>query len=141
MDEWLETHLPATALAAAEAREFLRAALKTWALDGLGDLTELLATELVTNAVAHVGEDPIVLRVRADAERLRVEVQDPGNDPPILRRVDDTTPGGRGVLIVDALASDWGTLQGPPGSKTVWFEIDVETATGEMHPSDREGRA
>jgi anti-sigma regulatory factor (Ser/Thr protein kinase) len=137
MDEWLETNLPATALAAAEARGFLRAALKTWALDGFGEVTELLATELVTNAVIHVGEDPIVLRVRADAERLRVEVHDRSTAEPVIRRGDDTTVGGRGVRIVDALATEWGTLQEPPDGKSVWFELDVETATEEVHAPDR----
>jgi anti-sigma regulatory factor (Ser/Thr protein kinase) len=96
-------------------------------------MTELLATELVTNAVQHVGKDPIVLRVRADAERLRVEVHDPGESAPVLRRVDDSTLGGRGILIVDTLASEWGTLDDGPRGKSVWFEIDVVTATREAH--------
>jgi anti-sigma regulatory factor (Ser/Thr protein kinase) len=135
MDEWLETRLPATALAAAEARGFLRAALETWALDGFGEVTELLTTELVTNAVIHVGREPIVLRVGADTERIRVEVHDPGSSAPIIRHVDDTTLGGRGVLIVDSLATKWGTRHDDPIGKSVWFEIDVNTATDEVHPT------
>jgi hypothetical protein len=40
---------------------------------------------------------------------------------------------GRGVLLIDALASQWGIEQHAEGGKTVWFEIDVTTATDEVH--------
>jgi anti-sigma regulatory factor (Ser/Thr protein kinase) len=136
MTEWLEMKLPASPGAAAEAREFLWSALETWALDGLGEVTELLASELVTNAVTHVGEQPIVLRVRAGSDRIRVEVDDPGGGEPFIRHVDETTTHGRGLLIVESLATAWGTRHHPDDGKSVWFEVDVETADAEMHPPD-----
>src|SRR5688572_9385124 len=105
-NEWLETQLPATAVAAAEARGFLRAVLETWALDGLGDVTELLATELVTNALRHAG-GPVTLRVAADADRIRVEVDDPVRTEPVKLDLDLDSDGGRGVFLIDALASSW----------------------------------
>src|SRR5438552_15282079 len=49
--DWYETELPALNTSPGMARAFLREALKTWNLDGLGEVTEVLTTELVTNVV------------------------------------------------------------------------------------------
>jgi|1186.fasta_scaffold75722_2 anti-sigma regulatory factor (Ser/Thr protein kinase) len=132
--EELETRLPASIIAAAEARGFLRAALETWALDGLGEVTELLATELVTNAVVHVGT-PLTLRVQSRDGLIRVEVDDDASAGPVVRHVDTRIEHGRGAYIVDQLATRWGT-EPREGGKTVWFEIDVVTATEEVHGTD-----
>ena len=130
----VETQFPGTPDSPQSARAFLRAALETWQLDGFGDVTELLTDELVANVVRHVGS-PLTLRAQTDGPTLRIEVDDPSTDPPVLRHPDVHEDRGRGILLVDALATQWGTDIHSDG-KTVWFEIDVSTATEEVHGSD-----
>jgi anti-sigma regulatory factor (Ser/Thr protein kinase) len=120
-------------MAASEARAFLRTALQTWALDGLGEITELLATELVTNAVMH-GEAPITLSVQAH-DAVRVEVTDQSAIEPALLSVADVLEHGRGIFIIDRLATRWGSEPTDTGGKTVWFELDVTAATQEVPQS------
>lgn len=81
---------------------------------------ELLTSELATNAVAHAQTD-FEVRVTARPHGVRVEVT---NDAPemlaAIRQADHR--GGRGLRIVEALASAWGTTQ-DRSNKTVWFEL------------------
>jgi anti-anti-sigma factor len=92
------------------------------------DAVILMTSELVTNAVIHP-EHPagavISLQVTAYRDRVRVEVTDSGDgfDPTVKRPPRET--GGRGLFLVDALASRWGTRRSDPGERfTVWFELD-----------------
>jgi hypothetical protein len=116
------------------ARAFLRDTLQTWELDGLGDVTELLADELVCNVVRHVG-GAMQLRAVRRASSIRIEVDDPSTEPPVLQSPDPLDERGRGILLVESLATTWGVDIHDTG-KTVWFEIDVDTATEEVHGSD-----
>ena len=117
------------------AREFLRETLATQRMDGFGELSELLTTELVANVVDHVGS-PITLRVYAVEGALRVEVDDAGTDAPAVQPRNALTPRGNGMLLVDGLANRWG-VEARAGGKTVWFELDVVTATEEVHGPTR----
>ena len=108
---------------AARAAGLARAALDRH----LGDLTRrrradagLLVSELVTNAFRH-GRPPITLNIDADAERVRVEVEDAGGGRP-LRRPEPGADGGWGLLLVESTADRWGVAD---GSTSVWFEIDT----------------
>ena len=130
-DETIETQFPSTESSPASARAFLRAALGTWRLDGFGEVTELLTDELVANVVRHV-DAPMTVRAICRPERIRVEVEDPSTEPPRLMQPDTDTMRGRGIMLVEALATDWGAEVHDAG-KTVWFEIDVTTATREVH--------
>ena len=130
--ESVETHLPPLPNSSATARAFLREALRTWDLDGFGDVTEVLTTELVSNVVRHVGA-PMTLRASRTPTSIRVEVDDPSDEPPVKRSPGPSAERGRGVLLIDALSNQWGTEQHAEGGKTVWFEIDVTTATEEVH--------
>jgi anti-sigma regulatory factor (Ser/Thr protein kinase) len=116
------------------ARAFLRDTLRTWELDGFGDVTELLADELVCNVVRHVGE-PMRLRAVRSSSSIRIEVDDPSTERPVLRSPDPLDERGRGILLVESLATSWGVDMRETG-KTVWFEIDVATATEEVHGAD-----
>lgn len=53
-----------------------------------------------------------------------LEVLDSNTTAPVLKRPDFNSRGGRGVWLVDVLASRWGFHPSPPG-KAVWFEIDL----------------
>ena len=129
--ESVETQLPSSTNSPQLARAFLRSTLETWKLDGFGDVTELLVTELVANVVTHVGA-PMTLRVQRSPSTMRVEIDDPSTEVPVVRHPDPAEEHGRGVLLVDQLANAWGVDPRGDG-KTVWFEIDVSTATAEVH--------
>ena len=111
--------LVAEPTAASQARRLVRAALVDWELDRLLDTTELLVSELVTNAVRY-SEAPIGLRLRKTAHVLLVEVADPLPDPPLERQSAGTDEGGRGLQLVHRLADSWGTRSEGAG-KVVWF--------------------
>ena len=121
--------------AARRAREFLRDALQIWCLQGVSDIAELLTGELVANVVLHVGA-PMELRAIRHQASLRIEVADPSPTPPVVRHPDPADDHGRGILLVDSLASAWGVVT-RPGGKTVWFELGLEA----LREQGSEGRA
>jgi hypothetical protein len=129
--ESVETQLPSSPTTPQLARRFLRAALQTWELDGFGAVTELLATELVSNVVMHVGK-PMTLRVTRDDDSMTVEVDDPSPALPTMQHPGADDEHGRGILLVNELANSWGAHPRVDG-KTVWFALDVSTATAEPH--------
>jgi anti-sigma regulatory factor (Ser/Thr protein kinase) len=88
---------------------------------------ELLAGELVSNAVVHgpAGE-PVRVAVRVDGPRVRVAVSDRGGGVPQVRHAEPTEPSGRGMALVEALSTTWGTARLPDGGTTVWFELDTD---------------
>lgn len=84
---------------------------------------ELIVSELATNAVRHAGT-PFRVRVERDGESVRVAVDDRSDDRP--ERVEpDGYRGGRGLRIVDTLASEWGTEPADGGGKRVWARVDL----------------
>ncbi|MFH9547462.1 ATP-binding protein [Streptomyces sp. NPDC051445] len=122
----VEWTFPADPGAVRTARRAVRGQLHAWGLDSLSDITALLVSELVTNALRHA-TGPIgvrLVRPAALAGILRVEVSDPLPDPPRERvaRPEDET--GRGLQLVASSAHRWGTRPGDTG-KTVWFELAV----------------
>jgi anti-sigma regulatory factor (Ser/Thr protein kinase) len=88
------------------------------------DDVKLLVSELVTNAVRHPRNNgSIGLEVRVDGRRIRVEVTDPGEGfrKPRIGSPPPDALGGRGLLIVDRIATAWGVTPGRP--TRVWFEL------------------
>ena len=128
---FVETDLPGGVTTPMLARVFLRSTLQTWKLDGFGEVTELLTDELVSNVVRHVGTG-MRLRAMRTPDAIRVEVEDPSTSPPTIRHPGPDEDGGRGLLVVDGLSDRWGSDLRADG-KTVWFELDVDTATEEVH--------
>lgn len=112
--------LPREPRSVGRARELARTQLVAWDLDDLVDTTELLVSELVTNALRY-GEGEIRLRLLRD-RTLVCEVWDAGLVQPRRRRARDTDEGGRGLQLVGLLSAAWGSRRTPRG-KTVWFEL------------------
>jgi len=112
--------VPADPSAVALIRKGVSQRLSEW---GLGDFTypaELIASELVTNAIRY-GDDPIALRLIYD-RILICEVSDASSTAPHLRRARDWEEGGRGLMLVAQMAHRWGTRHSLTG-KTIWAEI------------------
>jgi anti-anti-sigma regulatory factor len=99
------------------------------------DAAQLVASELVTNAVVHVGT-PIDLTLRLVAPQLHIAVRDGGpNMPRMAEIIDETSESGRGLLLVDALASRWGSFV-PHVGKIVWATVRVASASWDRrHPA------
>ncbi|MFK0175927.1 SpoIIE family protein phosphatase [Streptomyces xanthochromogenes] len=112
--------LPREPRSVGRARELARTQLLAWDLGDLVDTTELLVSELVTNALRY-GDGEIRLRLLRD-RTLVCEVWDAGLVQPRRRRARDTDEGGRGLQLVGLLAAAWGARRTPRG-KTVWFEL------------------
>ncbi|WP_372450498.1 SpoIIE family protein phosphatase [Streptomyces tagetis] len=114
--------LPREPRSVGRAREYARTQLQSWGLEPLVDTTELLVSELVTNALRY-GEGEIRLRLLLD-RTLVCEVWDSGLVQPRRRRARDTDEGGRGLQLVGLLSAAWGSRRTPRG-KTVWFELPL----------------
>ena len=113
--------LPLDALAARRARRMVADMLGAWHLDasGLLDDTQLVVSELVTNAYLH-GASGIALEMRVDAGVLEVAVRDGSAVVPRPRSVEPEAENGRGLAILAAITADWGVDQEPGGGKRVW---------------------
>ncbi|MFE2063983.1 SpoIIE family protein phosphatase [Streptomyces sp. NPDC059467] len=101
------------------ARELTARQLASWGLAEESFTTELIVSELVTNALRY-GGDPITLRLIRD-RNLICEVSDGSSTSPHVRRAQDTDEGGRGLYLITQLAQNWGTRYGERG-KTIWAE-------------------
>jgi Histidine kinase-like ATPase domain len=96
-------------------------------VDGDGDAAQLVASELVTNAVVHARTE-LDLTLRLLAPLLHIAVRDTGpGQARIADIVDESSPTGRGLLLVDALSTAWGNLI-PNTGKVVWATVRVRPA-------------
>lgn len=120
--------LPRAAESAKAARGLICAALAAWAIDELAEDAALVVSELVGNAVEHTTCHLIKVTVtRTSPETVRVAVVDKSRTAPTRQTPGDDTVGGRGLLVVDALATRWGTDPLSFG-KRVWCELARGTA-------------
>ncbi|GCD96981.1 SpoIIE family protein phosphatase [Embleya hyalina] len=118
-DQVASWEVPAEPEVVARVRAEAARQLTEWDLEDAVFGTELVVSELVTNAIRH-GEAPIRLRLIRD-RTLICEVSDGSNTVPHLRRARTFDEGGRGLLLVAQLSQRWGTRQSPIG-KTIWCE-------------------
>jgi serine phosphatase RsbU (regulator of sigma subunit)/anti-sigma regulatory factor (Ser/Thr protein kinase) len=115
--------IPSDPAAVCEAREWAMRQLTTWGLDDLLFTTELIISELVTNAIRY-GRPPVELRlIRHNV--LICEVTDSSSTQPRLRRARTTDEGGRGLFLVARLGARWGCRHGQ-NRKTIWSEQIIE---------------
>ena len=118
-DQVVSWDLPGDPAAVADARNAAVRQLADWGLDHLAFTTELIVSELVTNAIRHAAM-PGSLRLIRDRS-LIVEVSDASSTSPRLRHARTTDEGGRGLLIVAQLSRRWGTRYTSAG-KVIWAE-------------------
>ncbi|GGV71401.1 SpoIIE family protein phosphatase [Streptomyces massasporeus] len=116
--------LPPDPAAVARARKMAGEQLAEWGLTEAEFATELIVSELVTNALRYGGA-PIELRLIRDST-LICEVSDGSSSAPHLRRARVFDEGGRGLLLVAQLAERWGSRQTATG-KTIWAEQALPT--------------
>jgi anti-sigma regulatory factor (Ser/Thr protein kinase) len=117
--------LPAGGTAASTARQLVTEQLEEWRLGELADVTELVVSELVGNALRY-GGGPGQLRVLRN-ERLMVEVSDTGPDLPQIQHADVSDEGGRGLQLINMLCRRWGSCRTAAG-KVVWAEQNIPRA-------------
>uniref|UniRef100_UPI00055B8EBC SpoIIE family protein phosphatase n=1 Tax=Kitasatospora azatica TaxID=58347 RepID=UPI00055B8EBC len=113
--------------AVAKVREDATAQLAAWGLAELAFTTELVLSELVTNAIRYAGGPVTVRLIRADA--LTCEVSDGSSTQPRMRRARLTDEGGRGLYLVAQLTSRWGSRYTVSG-KTIWTEQELPPEPG-----------
>jgi anti-sigma regulatory factor (Ser/Thr protein kinase)/anti-anti-sigma regulatory factor len=134
-----ELRLPPSPAAPATARQFVREICQTWRLllddqddaaataaaEELVERAELLASELVTNALIHARTD-VRLRLSLRGQRLHIGVHDGGRR--LLRLVGGgpEAEAGRGLLLVERLSRAWGVYRPPEGGKVVWCVLGME---------------
>jgi anti-sigma regulatory factor (Ser/Thr protein kinase) len=120
--------------AAAEARKLTREWLARWDRDDLTEPAQIIASEIVTNAVQHIPPGSaglaIIYAIHATPDALRITVWDigPGQPRPVHPHADDET--GRGLLLVNHLTGgNWGWRATPKsGGKVVYAVLTGRTA-------------
>ncbi|WP_240667598.1 amino acid permease [Streptomyces luteoverticillatus] len=112
--------LEAEPTAVADARAATTRRLREWGLDDLAFTTELIVSELVTNAVRYAAGGPVHVRLIRDSS-LVCEVSDTGHTAPNLRHAAADDEGGRGLFIIAQITQRWGTRYTPTG-KTIWTD-------------------
>ncbi|MDT0342768.1 SpoIIE family protein phosphatase [Streptomyces litchfieldiae] len=113
--------------AVGHARRFVGRTLRSWSVADGADMALLIVSELVTNALVHT-QGPVRLDLTLTGDRLRVAVSDSSpRAPQKSAGVDWEATGGRGILLVEAVSSAWGSVP-LSGGKQVWGEINVMVA-------------
>ncbi|MEU0104638.1 SpoIIE family protein phosphatase [Streptomyces sp. NPDC006251] len=127
---WVVWRLPDAVM---HARRFCARTLRSWDLVAEADTVLLVVSELVTNALVHT-QGPVRVDLTLAADRLRVTVSDSSPRSPAKPVVVDwESTGGRGLFLVEALSTAWGSVP-VGGGKQVWSEIVVSRPQPEPDP-------
>ncbi|TQJ47392.1 SpoIIE family protein phosphatase [Streptomyces sp. SLBN-115] len=121
-DHVVSWEVPADPAAVADVRARATRQVEAWGLGELAMTSELIVSELVTNAVLYA-TPPIRLRLILDA-RLTCEVSDASSTAPRLRHARIMDEGGRGLFLVAQLAHRWGSRYTADG-KIIWAEQEI----------------
>lgn len=113
-------------------RRIVRACLMYWRCPSLIDTAELLLTELATNALRHGHGNEIGVHVFFRGDQCVIEVTAGSSACPKLRQAGLGDESGRGLFLVDALASSWGVS---PDGRTTWCSLPLTEGTTEMQPA------
>ncbi|WP_329143811.1 SpoIIE family protein phosphatase [Streptomyces sp. NBC_01456] len=125
--------LPADPSLVSGIRAAVTRQLAAWGLEEAVFATELLLSELVTNAIRY-GTAPIQVRLLHD-RTLICEVSDASSTAPHLRHAASTDEGGRGLFLVAQLAQAWGTRY-TVGGKVIWAECALEPPGGKSDAAE-----
>ncbi|MFE1410020.1 SpoIIE family protein phosphatase [Streptomyces sp. NPDC085524] len=128
-DRIAEWEVPGEASAVSRVRNAGAAQLTAWGLEDISFTTELILSELITNAIRY-GSAPVRVRLLRDRS-LVCEVSDGSSTSPHLRYAATTDEGGRGLFLVAQYADRWGTRYTDRG-KVIWAEVPL---TGGKEPS------
>jgi anti-sigma regulatory factor (Ser/Thr protein kinase) len=131
----VQTHLGLAALPTAVpcARLHAKSVAAEWGLRRLAETAELLASELVTNAIQASGRLPlpsspvIHLWLVRDQNSITICVWDASPDMPVRHDAGPDEESGRGLMIIDTVSSDWGAYL-KDGGKIVWARIDASVS-------------
>lgn len=105
------------------ARHVVVEVLRAWAVPHDLDDAALLTTELVSNVLDHVGgEATLTVEVQSSEDWLRIGVVDGSAVPPVVQQLDRDRPRGRGLRMLQLVASRWGSDEVGDG-KRIWFEL------------------
>ncbi|WTX18342.1 PAS domain-containing SpoIIE family protein phosphatase/ATP-binding protein [Streptomyces sp. NBC_00005] len=121
-DDVVSWDVPVDPAAVADVRARATRQVEAWGLGELAMTTELVVSELVTNAIRYA-EPPIRLRLLRDA-RLTCEVADASSTAPRLRHARSMDEGGRGLFLVAQLTDRWGARY-TAGGKIIWAEQEI----------------
>lgn len=126
----------------AEARAMVRHGLEAWHTGDIASEIELIADELVTNALVHTDGGALLglELLPGSPRRVRVEAQDRSSEWPRRRTPGLSATSGRGLLMVEKLADSWGVEPRGTG-KAVWCEFRVPTTAGSASGDPGTGRA
>ena len=113
------------------ARQFVEREVLARGAHEMIDEVALAAAELLANAVQH-GTSPVWVAISGDKRRLRLEVGDANPRPPVRLAQNPSNMTGRGLALVDAVATRWGIDRAPAGRKIVWAQFEpVDASLGE----------
>jgi anti-sigma regulatory factor (Ser/Thr protein kinase) len=119
----LYVELPPEPASASRARQLARDRLRVVCPPDVLDTVALLVTELVTNAILHA-RTPMQLELVAHPDHIRLCVEDASPQHPQVRHYDSAAVTGRGLALVEQLATSWG-VEPTPSGKAVWCEIAI----------------
>ncbi|GAA1910772.1 ATP-binding protein [Streptantibioticus ferralitis] len=136
MPEVMQKYFEPKLESVSRAREFTTATLMAWGLDMDADDIRLCVSELATNALVHGTEPGIGFLVRLtveDNDFVLLEVHDSRHDGhrPQVRHSKPSDASGRGLLIVEELADEWGVCDRQPSGKIVWLRFKAVAAVRE----------
>ena len=126
-----EVTLPGEARSVPTARRFVESILQAWAQPEHGWTAALVVSELAGNCALHA-RTPFTVRVALSGDRVRLEVSDGSRQPLTVRGYGPESATGRGLRLVDELASGWGVDARPEGQegKTVWVDLPSGGGSG-----------
>ena len=100
----------------------VRVAIRDWKIPVDPDIALLLASDLVTNAIMHGAGETLTLAIRCSRGHLRIDVYDQSRSLPPGLDLPAGTDAGRGLVLVAALSTEWGSFRTPAG-QAMYFTL------------------